>query len=869
MRHHTWTIPQPTIPPPSYFLRPSEDEDDGDGDEDSGSSTSPFISSSLSFPLRTTYTKARISSIPPYARQQALPWLAHRLSMKKLTLRRLILFVLASAGATATAFFLLYLGTLTSTLIPVSPLFWLDSKPENGSLRPSPIMAHSLFTADCLEAWVARGELCESLDLRSVAALDAVWSWVNGSDPRHQASRSFWSDKAVGYAITAPQAPSDMLQDPDEQRAEAQSGNQQENGTPSRPQAVKRLLPPAPGVNSRPMAKPKIAEKWFRDHDELRYSMRSVYQHMSPYIRTAHLLAADFAHPFVAPAVLDGSSSSSGNHDLFDEEGHVNSSRLGYSNLFASGEGELREGQWPQWLDADSEWTRQGQGGVRLHHHWNLFTLPLVSRRREAELYSTDPQGENREQDELVWKSHVLPTFNSFAIESQMPNIPGLADNFIYNNDDFFLGLDLSPSDFFSPLYGTVFRMLGDLRVNPKEDSTADPSGEWQALERSSWVLSERFGLRKRPYVTHVTKTFSTPLLHETRLMFPEAFAMTATHRFRGKDHDVVAVFLMNHMTVERHREALLWSFIVARGDRDADGFLDSEEMEELMKTVQQASSEADQGLVKVNLPFRKTLYGDRLNSVLKKAGFPRPEHTMFLPSILAYKFSSRDGYPYIDGLTMSNIDRESRYPDLLRGGASQLCTFQLNQCFPEMSGSVEASALLKKIAFETPRCGDCLIFHLMNLSGDLGLSAFLPPTDSHFPVNISAAVLTEPTPFLPLASTWSDLDFSLTGVASQTGWPRDSRREFSMRLIQRYSYVMGSLLYCPIVFPSSPMQFATLKSPTQAVSEIGNLKEGGNAFICVNDDITGGHAQIDKTFSSWLQKTFPAALPFEIPRPS
>jgi hypothetical protein len=43
----------------------------------------------------------------------------------------------------------------------------------------------------------------------------------------------------------------------------------------------------------------------------------------------------------------------------------------------------------------------------------------------------------------------VLPTFNSLSIEAAIWNIPGLSENFIYCNDDFFLNAPLSSEAFF------------------------------------------------------------------------------------------------------------------------------------------------------------------------------------------------------------------------------------------------------------------------------------------------------------------------------------------------------------------------------------------------------------------------------------
>ena len=48
-----------------------------------------------------------------------------------------------------------------------------------------------------------------------------------------------------------------------------------------------------------------------------------------------------------------------------------------------------------------------------------------------------------------IFKNHShLPTFSSPAIESNLVNIPGLAERFIYLNDDFFFGKPIWPDDF-------------------------------------------------------------------------------------------------------------------------------------------------------------------------------------------------------------------------------------------------------------------------------------------------------------------------------------------------------------------------------------------------------------------------------------
>ena len=52
---------------------------------------------------------------------------------------------------------------------------------------------------------------------------------------------------------------------------------------------------------------------------------------------------------------------------------------------------------------------------------------------------------------EVFGDTGLLPTFNSQAIESRLHRIPGLAEHFLYFNDDMFMGRAVAPDLFFSP----------------------------------------------------------------------------------------------------------------------------------------------------------------------------------------------------------------------------------------------------------------------------------------------------------------------------------------------------------------------------------------------------------------------------------
>lgn len=81
--------------------------------------------------------------------------------------------------------------------------------------------------------------------------------------------------------------------------------------------------------------------------------------------------------------------------------------------------------------------------------------------------------------------------------------------------------------------------------------------GEWKGLEYAAYLLSQRFGERGRPYLVHVAKSMSVPLMQEMQTMFLDELVETSESIFRGLRNEVQSSFLSTHFIMERHREAL------------------------------------------------------------------------------------------------------------------------------------------------------------------------------------------------------------------------------------------------------------------------------------------------------------------------
>lgn len=174
----------------------------------------------------------------------------------------------------------------------------------------------------------------------------------------------------------------------------------------------------------------------------------------------------------------------------------------------------------------------------------------------------------------------------------------------------------------------------------------AKTQGEWRSMGESNYILSallffapfslltafsvgERFGQRHRPYVVHEAKSVSRPLLAEAAAIWPTAFARSATHAFRetagpGTPSDVNTMFLHAHMLVERAREALLWTWVVAHVGTLDDGWGDAEARQAWAELGGAWDvPEGGKREVEVRAGRRTTLERERVMTMLAQAGVP------------------------------------------------------------------------------------------------------------------------------------------------------------------------------------------------------------------------------------------------------
>jgi len=584
--------------------------------------------------------------------------------------------------------------------------------------------------AACLESHFALGQPCHEI----AEPLDVLWTWVNGSDI--------------------------LL---DEAKRDAQA----------------RYAPDDPYRPTRSTTQARL----YRDHDELRYSMRSVLLNFGSYTSHFRLVTADFPYP---QDVANGSN--------------ITSPEL------------WRLGQVPQWLDmgkrTESGVWRDGAVDLAVTHHAQIFS-PY--------------NGTN---------------FNSLAIESQFGHLQNMSEYFIYMNDDLFMMNPMSPVSFYTPAFGVVLHLQSNLLVKP-ERLVGNHEGEWRSLGESNYLLSKRFGSRHRPYVAHEAKTASRKLLQEMEAIWPDSFASSATHLFRetqAGDGDVNAMFMHSHYVVERAREALLWSWIVGRvgGENDVWG-----EKEAMQAWAELGGVWGENDLL-VKSGYRETLVKSRVEKVLADSGL-KPQ------TLTSYVFSSLDGYPY-SGLGVSGAPDWLKFSPDMDEGLLPRCRISYAECFvvEDWEGDATlASEIFKNIAFRHQRCGDCVIMALVQASGPLGLSAFLPPRDRTLASRIDLQDAPDAVvPHLPLVDDWQDGDFSLQEVASSS--QEVNVRDWTLQLLQRYRYVIGD----------TPSMFERISTPRQTAIIINRIEKTPKlGLLCINDDVARLDNEVAQVLKYWFQR--------------
>lgn len=162
------------------------------------------------------------------------------------------------------------------------------------------------------------------------------------------------------------------------------------------------------------------------------------------------------------------------------------------------------------------------------------------------------PRAKVVHHDSIFKNISNLPTFSSRSIESNLHRIKGLAEKFIYLNDDMFLGQPMTPRDFFidgKPILRTVKKwkplmrspMSLGLRLKYEEEYQTVPSIKENAYVNSNkhvhlWLNNTYVLDPLRPNIAHQATPLTISIMNHAEMELPDEWTMMEEYRLRSSD---------------------------------------------------------------------------------------------------------------------------------------------------------------------------------------------------------------------------------------------------------------------------------------------------------------------------------------------
>lgn len=168
---------------------------------------------------------------------------------------------------------------------------------------------------------------------------------------------------------------------------------------------------------------------------------------------------------------------------------------------------------------------------LHLYAPW-LRTIHLVTAGQAPAWLDTALPGVRLVDHRDLLPAAALPTFNSHAIETALHRVPGLAEHFLYLNDDFLLARPVRPETFFSPAGATaVVTTPSPLGLTDAADAAPYVRAAWNNRR----LLQESFGAVVTHHLAHAPYAHRVSVLAEIEARYAEAVAATAHAPFRSE----------------------------------------------------------------------------------------------------------------------------------------------------------------------------------------------------------------------------------------------------------------------------------------------------------------------------------------------
>ncbi|GER21935.1 exopolysaccharide phosphotransferase [Zafaria cholistanensis] len=187
---------------------------------------------------------------------------------------------------------------------------------------------------------------------------------------------------------------------------------------------------------------------------------------------------------------------------------------------------------------ADNDELRYSLRSLEQYAPWVRKIWIVTAGQTPAWLDMDNPRVEIVDHRQIWPDPSDLPSFNSHAIEANLHRIPGLAEHFLYFNDDFLLARPVNPEHFFFGngvgkfFYSRAHVDLMDVSPEDNVSTIAAKNARGLLQAAGGHVFSRKF--------FHTPSPLRKSVLLEAEESFPEAFGQTRAARFRQQS-DIAA----------------------------------------------------------------------------------------------------------------------------------------------------------------------------------------------------------------------------------------------------------------------------------------------------------------------------------------
>ena len=148
---------------------------------------------------------------------------------------------------------------------------------------------------------------------------------------------------------------------------------------------------------------------------------------------------------------------------------------------------------------ADNDELKYSLRSVEKYAPWIRRIFIVTDNQTPQWLDTTNPKIQIVDHTEIM-PTESLPCFNSSLIEHFLYRIPGLADHFLFANDDMYINKDAIPSNFFTssgfPIIRLTRKPFRKLRWFWRESINKKPLKNYsKMIDRSSRLVEKRYGI--------------------------------------------------------------------------------------------------------------------------------------------------------------------------------------------------------------------------------------------------------------------------------------------------------------------------------------------------------------------------------------